>query len=501
MSEIRRENSKSIARNVIHNFSSWILPLVLSFIATPYIVRLLGHEDYGIYSLAISFIAYSFNFNVGRAITKYVAEYRVRNESEKISEVISATLFINLSIGGFGLIAIVSLANVLASYVLKIPPESHDKTVQALYIAALTIFFLMLFQLFTAILQGVHRFDVTAKINNVNNILLISGNLALALAGFGLLALLLWNLLVTVYSMIAAAFAAKRLLPEFTLNLKFRRETLIEVFKYSSGVIAYQLLANILLLFERSWITGRLGAESLTFYVVPMMLAIYIHGFFANLISVVFPLVSELKHEPEKLLRLYQKATKTVAFLAIFIGATLMVESRHFLTLWMGADFAEKSTSVLILLTLTFTFLAIKIVSWQLAEGLGYPNYNSYFYMLCFIISIFGMVWLINDYGNFGVAIARAVGFGVLFLSTFYVEKLFLGKIQVKFWLRLFGILAVSTALAVAVESYLSAKLGLSWVSLIVSGLSGGVVYCVTAWLMGFVSDDEIALVKGILKR
>lgn len=501
MSENRRENSKSIVRNVIHNFSSWVLPLVLSFIATPYIVRLLGHEDYGIYSLAISFIAYSFNFNVGRAITKYVAEYRVTDETEKISEVISATLFINLAVGGIGLIAIIALADVLAVYVLKIPPESHDKTVHALYIAALTIFFLMLFQLFTAILQGVHRFDVTAKINNVNNILLISGNLTLALMGYGLVALLIWNLLVTVYSTVVAAVVSKRLLPEFSMNLKFQRETLILVFKYSSGVIAYQLLANVLLLFERSWVTGRLGAESLTYYVVPMMLAVYIHGFFANLMTVMFPLVSELKSEPEKLRRLYQKATKTVSFLAIFIGATLMVESSHFLTLWMGADFAERSTPVLVLLTLTFTFLAIKIVSWQLTEGLGYPNYNSYFYMLCFIISIFGMIWLINDYGIFGVAIARAVGFGILFLSTFYVEKLFLGRIQFKFWLKVSGILAVSTALAVGVESLLSAELGVSWLSLIVSGFAGGVAYCLTAWVLGFVSDDEIALIKGILKR
>ena len=501
MSENRRENSKSIARNVVHNFSSFVLPLVLSFIATPFIVKLLGHEDYGIYSLAISFIAYSFNFNVGRAITKYVAEYRVRGESGKISEVIAATLFINLAVGGIGLIAIISLANVLAVYVLKIPAEALDKTVHALYIAALTIFFLMLFQLFTAILQGVHRFDVTAKINNVNNVLLISGNLVLALAGFGLVALLIWNLLVTVYSTAVAAIVSKRLLPEFSMNLKFRREMLVLVFKYSSGVIAYQLLANILLLFERSWITGRLGAESLTYYVVPMMLAVYLHAFFANLMTVMFPLVSELKNEPEKLLRLYQKATKTVSFLAIFIGATMMVESRQFLTLWMGADFAEKSAPILILLTLTFTFLAIKIVSWQLAEGLGYPSYNSYFYMICFIISVFGMIWLINDYGNFGVAIARAVGFGALFLSTFYAEKLFLGKVQLKFWLRLSGILAIATALSVAVESLLIAELGVSWLSLIVSGLAGGVAYCLTAWVLGFVSEDEIALIKGILKR
>jgi O-antigen/teichoic acid export membrane protein len=389
----------------------------------------------------------------------------------------------------------------LVADVFKIPPESQEKTVYALYVAGLTIFFLMLNQVFTAILQGLHRFDAYAKIFNLNNILLISGNLILALKGFGLLYLLSWNLLITALSAAISAITAKRLLREFSLNLKFRRETLKLVFGYSSGVIAYQILANILLLFERSWITGKLGAESLTFYVVPMMLALYIHGFISSLMLVIFPLASELKNEKEKLLRLYQKATKIVSFLAVFLGATLIVEGRPFLTLWIGADFAEKSTALLVIHTITFSLLAIQIVAWQMTEGLVYPNYNCLLCVICFIIIILGMFWLIADYGNYGVAIARMVGFGSLFLSIFFVEKRFFDKIYIKFWLKLFGVLAISTLFAVILESFLTAKFGVNWFSLIFSAAIGGLAYCLTAWLLGFVTNEEIALFKRVLKR
>lgn len=501
MTETRRENSKSIFRNSIYGFSTWLLPLALSFIATPIIVRSLGHEDYGIYAFVLGFIAYSFNFNVGRAITKYVAEYRAAGEREKISEIISATLFINLALGGFGVAVILFSARSIVVDFLKIQAESQEKSIYALYIAALTIFFLMLSQVFNAILQGLHRFDVYAKIYNLNNIVLILGNLMLALNGFQLIPLLLWNLGVTALSAIISAVSAKRLLPEFSFRMKFRRKTLKFVFDYSSGVIAYQMLANILLLFERSWITSKLGAENLTFYVVPMMLALYIHSFIASLMLVIFPLASELKDEPEKLLRLYQKATKIVSFLSVFLGASLIVHSKPFLTLWMGADFAENSSWLLILHTITFSLLAIEIVAWQTTEGLGFPNYNCYLFMICFIISISGMYLLINNYGNFGVALARAAGFGGLFLSIFYVEKRFLGKIHINFWLKLIGILTAATIPTVLVEYFLTAQLGVSWLGLIISGIAGGVVYCLTAWLLGFVSEDEIALVKGILRR
>src|SRR5215213_3124618 len=140
MTEIRRENSKSIVRNSIYGLSTWLLPLALSFIATPVIVKSLGHEDYGIYALVLGFIAYSFNFNVGRAITKYLAEYRAGGESEKSAEVISATLFINLTLGGIGLILILGSAKFLVADVLKIEGDAQQKTLYALYIAALTIF-------------------------------------------------------------------------------------------------------------------------------------------------------------------------------------------------------------------------------------------------------------------------------------------------------------------------------------------------------------------------
>ncbi len=68
------QTSKSIAKNVFYGFLTWILPLGLSFVSTPLIVRTLGKKDYGIYTLVLGFVGYSFTFSIGRAITKYISE-------------------------------------------------------------------------------------------------------------------------------------------------------------------------------------------------------------------------------------------------------------------------------------------------------------------------------------------------------------------------------------------------------------------------------------------
>ena len=496
-----RQTGKSIVKNVFYGFLTWILPLGLSFAATPIIVRTLGDADYGIYALVLGFIGYSFTFSIGRAITKYIAEYRTNGESDKIRDVISATFFINVAVGLLGMLVICLSARWLVRDVFKIAADAQDKTVLAMYVAALIIFCTMLNQVFSAVLQGLHRFDVYAKIFNGSSFALLIGNLVLALLGYKLLYLLGWNLIIIVLTSVVFAFSAKRLLPEFGINFRFRRETLNLVLRYSSGIIGYQILANLLLLFERGWITRQLGSENLTYYIVPMSLGMYIHGFISSLMLVIFPLASELKDNREKLLRLYLNATKIACLIVVFLVTTLVVDSHAFLKIYMGEGFAEKSSTLLILHAITFGGLAVLTVSWQMTEGLGYPNYNFYVFSICLVLSVTLMILLTQTYGNVGVAVARLVGFCTLFFSIFYVEKWFFKKIQTRFWAKMVGSLGVAAGFAGAVQYFIINNLSENWFSFIGSVLCGGIVYLLVLWILDFVTADEKILIRGILSR
>lgn len=496
---INKQTSKSVVRNVIYGSLTWILPLGLSFVATPIIVRSLGNNDYGIYALILGFISYSFTFNFGRAITKYVAEYRVSGKSEKIRDVISASFFLNIVIGLAGVLIMCLLANWLVRTVFQIAPEAQEKTVTAIYIASGIIFLWMLSQVFASVLQGIQRFDIYSKIFTANSFVLISGNLALAYSGFGLLALLSWNIVVLAIFFVVFAVAAKKLLPEFGINFSFGRSTLRLVVRYSSAIVAYQILANVLLLFERGWITYRLGSESLTYYVVPMSLGLYLHAFISSLVQVIFPLASELKNEPEKLRRLYTKATKFVSILVVFVMVSVAVQSKTFLYLWMGDQFAERSSTLLILHIICFGLLSILTIPWQMTEGLGFPQFNAVIAGICTAVSIILMIVLAN-YGNLGIASARLIGFGTVFFSVFVVEKRFFGKVQSQFWLSLLGGLAAAAAAAAVIEYAASTFLPLGWPMFLLSVTLGGTAYCIVIWLFNFVTAEDKELIRGIIK-
>jgi len=498
---IPRQTTKSIFRNVVYGSLTWFLPLIMSFVATPVIVRSLGNNDYGIYALVLGFISYSFTFSFGRAITKYIAEYRMSGETDKISDVISATFFVNIVVGLAGVATTFALAGWLVRDVFKIEPAAQQKAITAIYIACAIIFLWMLSQVFTSILQGIQRFDVYSKIFTASSFVLTSGNLALAYSGFGLISLLIWNVSTLSLFFVIYGFAARRLLPEFSVNFRPSRETLRLVLRYSAGIVGYQVLANILLLFERGWITQQLGTESLTYYVVPMSLGLYLHGFVTSLVLVIFPLASELNKERDKLLRLYTKATKVISLILVFVVATVMVQSRNFLGLWLGDNFAEHSSTLLMLHITCCSMMALMAISWQMTEGLGFPQFNALLSGICTTIGITLMLVLTSSLGNVGVAIARLAGFTTILFSVFVIEKWFFKRVQLRFWFGLAVNLIIAALCAVVMEYLIVMTLPVNWPVFILSVALGGGVYCLVLWFLNFVTGDEKLLIRQVFSR
>ncbi len=126
-----------------------------------------------------------------------------------------------------------------------------------------------------------------ARLNHSVSLLNL-GSIFIVIDGYGVLALVAWNLIVALAIGAAFYFNARRLLPEFEFTFRIRSELRNVVLRYGGSIIVYQAFSNLFLLFERGWIVRNFGSEALTYYVVPMTLGIYLHGFIASLALVYF---------------------------------------------------------------------------------------------------------------------------------------------------------------------------------------------------------------------
>lgn len=492
---------RSVAVNMIFGFLSWVLPGIVVFFSTPIIVNALGASDFGIYALIFGFISYSLSFSIGKGVTKYVSEYKPSGDHEKINEIISATFFLSLLIGIVAALILSGGAGWLVKNIFQIEDAAVEKSIVSFYLASAVLLFYLIWQVFSSVVTGLHRFDVYSYITTLYGVLLAGGNIALALAGFGLVALFWWSLGTNILICLVAYMAAKKLYPEMRLGWRFKRETFSLVLKYSSGVILGQIFANILLLFERGLITRNLGPENLTYYVIPMTLAIYIHAFVGSFIMVIFPIASELGDQKDKQIIFYERTTKIVVTLVVFIAVTMIAAGDVFLTKWVGPEIARHSTSILVLQVIIFSLLAIEGISWQLAEGLGYPNYNALLSFAWLAIGASLMLVFINYWGGFGVGLARLIAVLTIPLSIIYVERWLLGKVRWKFWAKLLSVLFVAGALTWLAESLLFSNMAVSWITLILGGLCGAAVYGIVLLIFGWFTQDEKELFSRLLVR
>ena len=493
----------SLLTNTIFGFLSWFLPLGLSFIATPIILHGLGIEKYGLYTLVLGFISYSFTFNVGKAIVKYVSEFQATDQTEKISEIISATLLLNLIVGGLGMTLLLVFSRWFVISVLQIESALTDEAVVAFHLAAVLILATTFSQVFSSIIQAIHRFDVYSYITIGTNCLLAAGNIALALMNQKIETLLVWSLLLTVINSLIFYFYARRLLPNLKLKIVFPKEILGLILRYSAAIIATQSLGNFLLLFERSWITSRLGTEAVAYYVIALNLGVYVHAFVGSISLALFPLSSEIeaRGDKSKLLRIYTKATKIVLMLTVFLCLTLINGRDFILGLWVGSNFVEKSSGTLIAHALTFSILALVIVSLQIIEGVGRPGVTATAVLVWLILSVPLMIVLTDDYGILGVGIARLFGASIFIPTILYVEKKVFGFVQWEFWQRNLFIVGSSGVSASLVQFFIFQNLAASWVNFGAAVIAGGLVFVLVLLVTGFVSPNEKEWLRGFFNR
>lgn len=492
---------QALLKNSLYGLFSWLFPIIPTIVATPIVVKGLGNELYGLYVVIIGFSSYFFTAGIGRAAAKYVAEYKASGQIEKISDIVSATIVFSLSINVAAASAIVILSGVIVADVLLIAPELQKTARVAIYFACATIIVGTMSQIFQAILQGLQRFDRFLLLANLSSALFSLGSVVAVILGYGVLVILSVNLAVAAGVCLLSYLMAKKLLPELRLNMHLSGEAWGLVWRYAASIIVYQLCGSLLLLFERGWILRRFGPSILTYYVVPMTLALYIQTFIGSLVLALFPAVNELLDQKEKLVTLYQKSTKLILTLVVFAVVSAVVCGRLFLGIWLSPEFADISYGLLVIHVFTFAFVAMNTIVWQVAESFKMAAANAVATLIWMSVSIPLMVLWSDQWQAGGVALARLVGALIFVPLIMYVEQKFLDGIHWKFWGSIWIRISAVGFLTYMVEWMVISQLPNGWPAFFIAVFVGFFVYMAGLSFTGLFEVDEVLLVRNAVLK
>ncbi|HEX6124095.1 MAG TPA: oligosaccharide flippase family protein [Pyrinomonadaceae bacterium] len=501
MAADRTGKRRSLATNSLFSVLAWIFPILLGFFSTPILVRYLGHEQYGLFAIVLGFISYSFTFGIGKVAGKYVPEYRAAGQSEKVTQVVAATFWLSLTFGVLGSLLLALLAPVIVESLLLIPQESQQAAITALRVAGAIGLASMLSQVFQFVLQGVHRFDNYVTLTNLNGLLLGGGNIVLAINGFGVTSLLIWNLGVVSATGLLFYLRARHLLPSISFVTEIPRSMMTTVARYAGNILLYQVFANALFIFERSWVMRKFGAEGLTYYFVPMLLATYMHGFIASLVQAIFPVVNEIIEDRERITEIYRRANKIILAIVVFVVTNFIVCGALFLELWVSSELATKSYPLLIPHGLTFAVICIGIMAFQLSEVFKFPALNVIMTGSWMALAIPLMIIGAEFWQSEGVAWARFAAALVTFPIIVYTERRFLGQVEWRFWLAVTSRVLFAAAVMAVIQTFILRTMDGTYASLIIAGLTGAAAFAGVLAATGFLTPQDRETVKRSLFR
>jgi len=104
-------------------------------------------------------------------------------------------------------------------------------------------------------------------------------------------------------------------------------------------------------------------------------------------------------------------------------------------------------------------------------------------------------------YGNLGIAVARLTAFSVMIPGVAILERRVFGQIQTRFWLESGARLLLAGTAAGLTQMLLRSIVPDSWWGLGLEFMTGGAVYCLVLFAVGFVADEERELINSVRAR
>ena len=394
---------------------------------TPFIIRSLGDNMYGLWIFVGSFLGYYGLIDLGltSAIQRFLSRAigsSCKDEQNKI---------INTALAIFFVLACIVLAfSFLIAFGL--PAILKNITYVSLFrkiiiILGLNYAMKFSFGLFTGILAANLRHDLNTFIYlvkfTVSTILII----VFLKKGYGIMSLALITFFTDIAGHAIHFFAVKRLYPYIIFSFKLASKSLIRpLFGYSiysfMSRIANQLRFNI----DNLVITAFLGLSAVTLYSIASRLINYFMHFMVSSLGLFKPLFSyyEGSRDYISIREKFLLATKISSYVAILIGSLIIIFGNVFIEAWVGKEYLG-AYSILLILVLPITFVGMQSTSPQLLFGISKHKFLALISFMEGIANLVLSLILVRKYGLIGIALGTAIPMSIvsLFIMPAYVCK------------------------------------------------------------------------------
>lgn len=420
----------SVRRIAGANAIGYAVSLVISFLQAPFLIRHLGDDRYGLWTLVGLTTGYYglLDFGVRGGVGYFIARARAESDVVRLREITSSAFGFLLVVGvGVALLGAIGI-QVFPTF-FKVKPQFEVESTRALWIAVFTMAVGFPLDVFGAILNGCRRSELTSfaeTSTRIGSMLLIFALLPVAnrldlLAAITLLAKsLVWGI---------TFFASTRVEKEWQVKWRyFNFARVQEVLRYGVHSFMGNVAGTIVEKADTVVVAATLGAHRVTGYVVGQSLAAYLGGAVNSLTLALTPFFADsaARGESDTTKRLFLSGTRAAALTTMIISSGLLAFGAPFLGLWIGSRFVtgallDRSDTVLYLLVVGFAPRFIFSAGHQFLFGTHKHLFLSRAVAIEGVVNLSLSLVLVRYIGLAGVALATLIP--ALVIHGFWVPR------------------------------------------------------------------------------
>lgn len=400
-----------VVKGSMWTLAGQIVPLLATLITTPFVIRLLGSESYGVL-LLVGLIPNYFtfaDFGMGMASTKFGSEAYGRGDREGEAAVVRTAALIALICSSVVALPMIIFAGPIV-VALNVPEHLLPDATLALRLTAGSFIAANLSNVFNTPQLTRLRMDLNAVINATGRVVLAVGTVTVLFLGGGIVGAAAFMFAQSMLGLLITIIASRRLLNELigsSLLPAMIRPMVVFGAGLTVSVIAGLLLVNS----EKLILPKLLSVQALAYYSVAFTFANMATMFSWAMVQSLIPAFSQLlaADRQNEFKSLFARTIRLSIIWLMPMSAVLLVVASPFFTLWAGSDFGRESTGPFYVLLIGLLFNVISYVPYSslVASGrTGVIAKLNWFELIPYLAIV---VFLISNFGIIGAALAWTI--------------------------------------------------------------------------------------------
>lgn len=417
---------------VVLNYVVIILNTVVGLLYTPYMLRMMGQSEYGLYSLVASVIAYLtvLDLGFGNAIVRYTAKFRAEKKTEEQYEMFGMFFLLYLVIGiiafGIGLGLYFNVGTLFGNTMTAVELD-RARIMMLLLVANLAFTFPM--SIWGSIIQAYEDFVFQKSLNIFRIILNTAVMICLLHFGYKAVAMVVVQTIFNVLTLVVNFIYCRR---KLNIQIYFRFKHfhwgfLKEVALYSFWIFLNAIMDRVY------WSTGQfvLGAMVGTAAVAVFAIAIQLEGMymqFSTAISSVFlPKVTAMvatNRSRKEISDLFIRTGRMQYIVLAYILSGFIIFGRQFIELWAGAGYTD-AYIISLLFFIPLTVPLIQNLGITILQARNEMKFRSVLYIIIALVSLAMQIVLTRFFGGIGCAmgVSGALVVGQILIMNVYYRR------------------------------------------------------------------------------